>query len=186
MVCQVCDAEEDDGDDLEDEEGEDDEDGIDETEELEDDEFAAAEYTDRVADDVEPGDPLAIPAPGDKKAAGHYILEAESTAYELTADEESPDWGLLEAGTRVIDAFYWNPVGSINSRPLWMTPSSPPIRRKVPTHLLLIAGFSMPLASGAKSKMQRDAVAKHARVLTEAVLDDINQELAVRATWEEE
>ncbi len=184
--CQGCDGDEDDGDDLEDDEGEEEDDGIDETDELEDDEFAAAEYTDRLADDVEPGDLLAIPAPGDKKAAGHYILEAESTAYELTEDEESPDWGLLEAGTRVIDAFYWNIVGSPRSRPLWMTASIPPIRRKVPTHLLLLASFAMPIATGAKTKMQRDAVAMHARVVTEDVLDDIDQEVAVRASWEEE
>lgn len=184
--CQGCDGDEDDGDDLEDEEGEEEEDGLDETEELEDDEFAAAEYTDRLADDVEAADMLAIPAPGDKKAAGHYVLEAESTAYVLTADEQSPDWGLLEAGTRVIDAFYWNVVGSPVSRPLWMTASDPPIRRKVPTHLLLLTGFSMPLGSNAKTQLHRAAVAKHARVLTEAVLDDIDQELAVRALWEEE
>ena len=67
-----------------------------------------------------------------------------------------------------------------------MTPSSPPIQRKVPTHLLLLAGFAMPLATDAKTKMQRDAIAMHARVLTEDVLDDIDQEVAVRASWDEE
>ena len=56
----------------------------------------------------------------------------------------------------------------------------------LPVGLLLLAGFAMPIATDAKTKMQRDAVAMHARVLTEDVLDDIDQEVAVRASWEEE
>ena len=100
--------------------------------------------------------------------------------YELS-EEENSDWGLLDAGTRVIDAFYYNIVFAPSKKPLMYTPSSPPIRVRVPTHLLLIAGFSTPLAPPGKSVQHRAAVAKGAVIIGDHLHDDILQELAVRA-----
>ena len=175
--------EDEEGDDLEDaaEEIEDEEDE-DDASELEDDEFAAIEYTDRVADGIERGDRFAIPAPRDPGYPGYYILEALSTAYELTAPEPS-DYGVLEVGTRVIDAFFYNLAFKPDRKPRLWTPMNPPTKYIIPTHLLLVAGFEMPRAPPLPEKasvQHRSAVAKGAVVLADDVHDDALQELTVR------
>jgi hypothetical protein len=186
--CDECD--DDDGDDLIDDVGEDEgEAEVEGEEELEDGEWAIAEYTDRLADDVEVGDMLAIAAPGDKAANGCYLLRAESEAYELKEDKDSGDeaWGMLEAGTRVIEAFWFNLVGKAGRAPHYYTPSQPRVRVKVPTHLLLAAGFDAPAAvrrSGAGSSNANSAAAQGGVVVSADVHDDILQESAVRADLE--
>ena len=62
-------------------------------------------------------------------------------AYEVSEDTQSGDeaFGVLSAGTRVVDAFWYNLVGRPGKAPHFYTPSNPRVRVKVPTHLLLLA-----------------------------------------------
>ena len=82
---------------------------------------------------------------------------------------------------------YWcNLVGKPRREgELWYTPSSPKELVKVPTHLLLLAGFDGPLAREPKGALQKGAMKKDAFVISAVVRDDIEQELAVRALYEE-
>lgn len=187
----VGDEDDDDGDDLEDDESDEGEVEHEHDDELEAGEWALAEYTDRLADDVERGDVIAIEAPGDSAANGYYLLEAEGQAYELASDEYSGDeaWGVLEAGTRVVDAFWYNLVGRTGSAPHYYTASSPKVRVKVPTHLLLLSPVDVSKAvrrHGAGSSNANAAAARDGVVVERDVVDDILQEIAVRARLEEE
>ena len=94
---------------------------------------------------------------------------------------------MLEAGTRVIEAFWFNLVGKAGRAPHYYTPSQPRVRVRVPTHLLLAAGFDAPTAmrrSGAGSSNANAAAAQGGVVVSADVHDDILQESAVRADLE--
>ena len=116
-------------------------------------------------------------------------MQAEGKAYELSEAKDSGDeaWGMLEAGTRVIDAFWWNLVGKPGKGTHYYTPSEPKVRVRVPTHLLLLAGFDVSPAMpkrGAGSANAKAAVAKGGVLVGQDVHDDILQEIAVRADLE--
>jgi hypothetical protein len=188
--AQDCD-DDDDGDDLEDGEGEEGEELGEGEEEFEDGEWAVAEYTDRLGDDVEAGDILAIAAPGDRDANGVYLLRAEGAAYELREERWSGDeaFGMLEAGTRVVEAYWLNLVGKPGRAPHYYTPSDPKECVRLPTHLLLLAGFDAPAATrrkGAGSSNANAAAAKGGVEIAADVHDDLLQEIGVRAALDAE
>ena len=128
--------------------------------ELEDDEFAAVEYADRVPTTSSPAtsSPCLHPA---KAAAEHYILEAESIAYEMSAEDDT-DWGRLP-GTRVVGVL--QPVRRRRAAGTHLRRQG---KVKVPTHLLLLAGFDV------DSRWRRRWPEKAAMkvVLSAAVRDD--------------
>ncbi len=86
-------------------------------------------------------------------------------------------------GTRVVEADCANLVFKLEHTSRWYTPSSPPIRVRVPTRLLLHVGFNMAAAElppHHASKHQKEAVAEGAVVLDEDDHEEAMQELAPR------
>ena len=144
------------------------------------------EMVDRLADTVIAGDYGAIDAATDKKAAGsdedgrYYLVQFKSEAYDLPRAIKS-DWGTLPRGTRVIDATWLNLVYGRDHKPRWYTPN--PLSVVVPVEQLLHASFEMEgaeLPARGAQPMQREAVAKHAVVLSEADHEYIMEELQQR------
>ena len=139
------------------------------------------ERANRLADDVEPGHLIAILVEPQQEgdAHSHEVLEAQSAAYELSEDEESGVFGLLSAGSRVIDSFYYHPVvDDGDDAATWMTPSEPSDTVKVPVQLLLVPHFSAVPASDPVSDAQSEALTRGAIVIPPEVMAEIYGELA--------
>ena len=64
--------------------------------------------------------------------------------YKKSGVQDPAKRAAKEAG--VVPAFWWNLVGKVGAAPHYYTPSTPRVRVKVPTHLLLLAGFDTPAA----------------------------------------
>ena len=127
----------------------------------EDDAMQLQDRTDAMADAIAPGEPLAMRGKGEHAPDGYYVLDAESAPYELEADttlhELLDDEGKpveCAKGDRVIDCVYMNLVDphAIAKLPAerrhdrWFTPfkpGDPEGKVRVPTHMVLLAGFKM-------------------------------------------
>lgn len=165
--------------------------GGDASDDSDDDDALLLERADAIAEYVMPGEPGLIDAARDRKAAGdkdvgtYYSVHFKSCAYELEEDYNSPDYGVLEAGARVLKACYNDLVYGPNKTPRWYTPN--PAEIVVPVELVLHASFEMAKAElppkGA-SPQQRQAVRLGARVLSEADHEAAMEELRQRAGGE--
>ena len=117
-----------------------------------------------------PGEPLAMRDTSDQSPDGYclamaesapyaHALDADTTLHELRGDDGKPI--VAEKGTTIVDACYLSAVtgGAQVTRemPRWYTPYPQGDARgkvRVPTHMILMAGFSMPAATnvpGAKA-----------------------------------
>ena len=131
----------------------------------EDDDFQLQERTDAMAAQCTPGGYFAMRGGGAQAPDGYYMLQAESVPYalaekttltELLDDEGKPV--VAEKDTMVLDAVYLNVVSGGGAQlKRWYTPfeqGDAQGRVRVPTHMILMAGFSMPKgvdAVGAKA-----------------------------------
>ena len=183
-------------------------------ERMEDDEhLQLQERTDETCQDVGPGIYLAFAAPNDPDCPeGYYVARATGVAYPLDADVtlhelRGEDGKPLElaAGSFVIDAEYLNPVRGVQGTAGWYYPyPADDERRKVrvPSHMVLLAGFAMPAAQQAEPPAYGSTVGhgrsrkkvtwgpqharselvreKHAVVLAREAHSAINDELDVR------
>ena len=152
-----------------------------------DDDAMLLERADAIAEYIVAGEPGLIDAARDKRAAGdkevgtYYVVEFTSGAYELEEEYVSPDYGVLKAGARVLDARYLDLVYGPDKTPRWYTPN--PAKCVVPFELVLHASFVMAMAAlpprGASSQ-QEQAVKPAARVLGEADHEAAMEELLQR------
>ena len=159
---------------------------------------------------IAPASYVAFEAPNDPDCPeGFYIAQAQGASYLLNSDTtlhelKGRDGKPLEMpkGSSIVDAVYLNPVRGIQGARGWYLPyPKSDARRKVrvPSHLILHAGFNMPPAvappapappavgkKGAKkprwgpADAKREAVSKGAVVLELAVHGAINDELDLR------
>ena len=146
---------------------------------------AQQRVTDSLASTAKLGDYVLIDAGKDNRYADGAKIDGRQRRYYLLRVTGRPrvlhvplknDWGTLQPGDHVLDGEYYylvykaHPTNSISAR--WYTTGQPPRHATgVPTHLLLCAGFAMPLAvlGRTPSKQQRNAVERGAIVLPEDV-----------------
>jgi hypothetical protein len=120
----------------------------------EDDAMQLQDRTDDMAARCAPGEYLATRGKGEHAPDGYYVLRATSAPYELdettTLHELLDDDGksiVVEKGATVVDAVYLNKVPGGRELSGWYTPFALGDARgnvRVPTHMVLMAGFSMP------------------------------------------
>ena len=120
----------------------------------EDDAMQLQDRTDDMAARCAPGEFLATRGKGEHAPDGYYVLRATSAPYELdettTLHELLDDDGkpiVVEKGATVVDAVYLNKVPGGRELSGWYTPFALGDARgnvRVPTHMVLMAGFSMP------------------------------------------
>ena len=115
-----------------------------------DDDAMLLERADAIAEYIVAGEPGLIDAARDKRAAGdkevgtYYVVEFTSGAYELEKEYNSPDYGVLKAGARVLDVRYLDLVYGPDKTLRWYTPN--PAKCVVPFELVLHASFGMATA----------------------------------------
>ena len=81
-------------------------------------------------------------AAGDREVGTYYVMEFTSGAHELEEEYNSPDYGVLYAGARVLDARrYLDLVYGPDKTPRWYTPN--PAKCVVPFELVLHASFGI-------------------------------------------
>ena len=100
---------------------------------------------------------MATRGKGEHAPDGYYVLRATSAPYELdettTLHELLDDDGkpiVVEKGATVVDAVYLNKVPGGRELSGWYTPFALGDARgnvRVPTHMVLMAGFSMPVGT---------------------------------------
>lgn len=113
--------------------------------------------------------PLGSPTQG--RELRYYLIRITRARRELAASLPSTQWGLLEAGTHVVDAEYFYLVYKPGNPARWYVTGQP--RRdvpNVPVHLLLHVGFTMQAAVPGKrpSRVQKEALARGAMKLSDA------------------
>jgi hypothetical protein len=134
--------------------------------EQEDDDLQLQERTDAMAARCAPGEYISIRGKGKHAPDGYYVLRAESAPYALDATTTLHEFldvdgkpVVVEKGSTIVDALWLNKVGGGGAQLKgWYTPfeqGDAQGRVRVPTHMILMAGFSMPAGTNVPGRAPR-------------------------------